>query len=318
VAALIEETALRPRPDRDTGLRAIRDAFDPTAIMAGRDYVGRCLRGHLPFGVITGSGTTRNELVMRITADCAMRDHLHTVRIAAPTHSTQAFLSACLEQLAVELVEANLNALHDLMDVFLRHESARGRRTVVIVENTDYCGLPVFKCMVAMAHVRAGATPAITFILTGSSDLHRILDTSDVAGLRQLTRQRLDLDNLPSAVRVAARPVPPPVRVPPNDDCVFQRSLAVILAGEVVERHELLPGWLMIGRNSKSGLRLDSRYVSRNHAALLVAADDVVIVDLKSTNGTLVNGVATGRQSLENGDVLGIGNFRLRYDCRAS
>jgi len=284
--------------------------------MAGREYVGRCLRGHLPFGVITGPATTRNELVMRITADCAMRDHLHTVRITTPTHSAQAFLSACLEQLAVELVDAKLNALHDLMDVFLRHESARGRRTVVIVEHADHCGLPVFKCMVALARVRAGATPAITFILTGSSELHRILDASDVAGLRQLTRQRLDLDHLPSSVKPVNPPVRPPVKVPTGADRVLHRSLAVILAGEVVERHELLPGWHMIGRNPKSGLRLDSRYVSRNHAALLVTPDDVVIVDLKSTNGTLVNGVPALRQSLDHGDVLCIGNFRLRYDCR--
>jgi hypothetical protein len=316
VAASIEETALRPLPETGNGLRAIRDAFNPTAIVAGRDYVSRCLRGHLPFGVITGSATTRSELVMRITADCAMRDNLHTVRIGAPTHSAQAFLCACLEQLAVELVEAKLNALHDLMDVFLRHESARGRRTVVIVENADHCGLPVFKCMVALAHVRAGTTPAITFILTGSPDLHRILDSSDVAGLRQLTRQRLGVDGLPSSAIAVPSPAAPHSRAPTKEGRVLQRSLAIILAGEVVERHELRPGWLMIGRSPKSGLCLDSRYVSRNHAALLVTRDDVVIVDLKSTNGTLVNGVAAVRQSLDHGDVLNIGNFRLRYDCR--
>ncbi len=290
------------------------EAFETTTVMAGRNYVRRCLRGHLPFGVITGSAASLNELVMRVTADCAVRENLHTVRIATPTHSARAFLSACLEQLAFDLFDGGLNALHDLMDVFLRHESARGRRTVIILENTQHCGLPVFKCMLALAQVRAGATPAVTFVLTGSPDLHRILNSPDMAGLRQFTRQRFDLDRGPVAT-VTAGAATPLVAVPAKSGVALQPSLAVMIAGEVVERHELQPGWMRVGRSPKCGLCLDSRYVSRNHAALLVTADDVVIVDLKSTNGTLVNGAPAVRQNLEHGDHLVIGNFRLRYDC---
>jgi hypothetical protein len=235
-------------------------------------------------------------------------------------HSTDAFLSACLEQLAFDLFDAGLNALHDLMDVFLRHESARGRRTVVIVEGANLCGLPVFKCMLALAKVRAGATPAVTFILTGTKDLHRILDSAAMAGLRQFTRQRFDLDRGPvttaAGSATTARTQVPGAGDPASSGAVLQRSLAVMLAGEIVERHELQPGWVLIGRSPQCGLCLDSPYVSRNHAALVVTADNVVIVDLRSTNGTLVNGAAAVRQSLDHGDLLVIGNFRLRFDCR--
>lgn len=111
-----------------------------------------------------------------------------------PTGSAQAFLSICLGQLGFELFDATIHDLQDLMVAFLRHESARGRRTVVIVEKADHCGLSVFECMQALSRVRAGATPGITFVLTGSPGLHRILDSPDVAGLRQCTRQRFDLD----------------------------------------------------------------------------------------------------------------------------
>ncbi len=320
MATLLEGTVLSPLPDTEGSFRAGPEALETTNLMAGRNYVRRCLRGHLPFGVITGSAPSLNELVMRVTADCAARQNLHTVRIAAPTHSAQAFLTACLEQLAFDLFDSGLNALHDLMDVFLRHESARGRRTVVILDNAHHFGLPVFKCMLALTQVRAGTTPAITFILTGSPDLHRILDSQDMAGLRQFTRQRFDLDRGPVAPAAGstatARTAASGVGEPANSGVVLQRSLAVMLAGEVVERHELLPGWLLIGRSPKCGLCLDSRYVSRNHAALLVTADDVAIVDLRSTNGTLVNGKAAVRQNLNHGDLLVMGNFRLRYDCR--
>ena len=72
----------------------------------------------------------------------------------------------------------------------------------------------------------------------------------------------------------------------------------------------------MIGRSPHCGLQLDSRYVSRQHALLVVTADSVTVVDLQSTNTTLVNGQVTVSQQLEHGDLVAIGNFRLRYDCR--
>lgn len=93
-------------------------------------------------------------------------------------------------------------------------------------------------------------------------------------------------------------------------------SIVVLLDGAIIERRKLAPGKLVIGRSPQSGLRLDSRYVSRHHAMLIVAADSVTVVDLRSTNATLVNGQAAISQRLEHGDLLAIGNFRLRYDCR--
>lgn len=177
MAALIESTAFSRLPESDS-----------------RDYVRRCLRRHQPFGVITGSGPARNALVMRIMADCQAHESLHTARIAVPTHSAEAFLAALLAQLGIEQFQATPDDLHDLMVAFLRHEGARGRRTVAILERTDHCGLPVFEIMRELSQVRVGATPPITFILTGSPDLHRILDSIALSGLKEFTRQRFDLD----------------------------------------------------------------------------------------------------------------------------
>ena len=93
-------------------------------------------------------------------------------------------------------------------------------------------------------------------------------------------------------------------------------TIIVLLDGAIVERRKLVPGKLVIGRSPHSGLRLDSRYVSRNHAVLVVTAGSVTVIDLQSTNSTLVNGQSATSQQLEHGDLLAIGNFRLRYDCR--
>lgn len=315
MAALLEGVTPGFIPCPDGNNRRIRQIFDPASVTAGLVYVRRCLRAHQPFGVITGSIRSLDALLLRIAADCAVREDLHTVRIASSTDSVQAFLSACLTQLGFELSEAALDDLHNLMVVFLRHESARGRRTVVILEDTDHCGPHVLELMKTLSCVRAGATPAITFILTGSPRLHRILNSPGISGLRQHTRRRFDIDDgVISAESIETKILQSGYSAVSGD--VLPRSLAVIRDGMIVERRELLPGRLLIGRSGHSGLRLESRYVSRNHAALLVTLREAVIVDLQSTNATLVNGQVASSQKLKHGDLLTIGDFRLQFDCR--
>lgn len=67
-----------------------------------------------------------------------------------------------------------------------------------------------------------------------------------------------------------------------------------------------------IGRAPGCELQIDSSSVSRHHALLLVSPREVVIEDLNSTNGVLVNGRKISRQLLNDGDVLTIGEVQFR------
>ena len=317
MAALFERLAL---PARSDTLRT----FDPAGVTAGLAYVSRCLRGHRPFGIITGSVGGLATLVERVAGDCTAREDLHTVRISTPTDSVQTFLSGCLAQLGFELRQAAFDDLHKLMLVFLRHESARGRRTVAIIEAPERFGPHVLEFMETLSRVRAGATAAMTFILVGSRDLHRILDSRGMAGIQPFTRERFDLDRSLAWVTPAGKTISVPepwstsrhTAEPSTAVTLSSHNLLVMLDGAILERRELSPGRLVIGRSPHCGLQLDSRYVSRQHALLVVTADSVTVVDLQSTNTTLVNGQVTVSQQLEHGDLVAIGNFRLRYDCR--
>lgn len=320
MAALLEDT--RPVPPAT----ANQTASDSPAVTAGLAYASRCLRGHRPFGVVTGSPGTLTGLCDRIEAECRAREDLHIIRPGQPTDSVQEFLHACLAQLGFELFDAGLDDFHNLLVVFLRHESARGRRTIAIIEDTQHYGPRVLEFMHTISKVRAGATPSMTFLLAGSQDLNRVLDSRGMAALRTFTRERFDLDRAVAWVagpggtrskleRLDARSLPPasaPVVADPP-----RRTLTVMLDGTTVERRVLAGGRFIIGRSPNCTLRLDSRYVSRHHAALLVADDGVTVVDLRSRNGTLVNGEPAGSRTLNDGDLLGIGNFRIRYSVLA-
>jgi pSer/pThr/pTyr-binding forkhead associated (FHA) protein len=74
----------------------------------------------------------------------------------------------------------------------------------------------------------------------------------------------------------------------------------------------LSPGELIIGREEGSAIRLQDGNVSHQHALLRVHGEDVTIEDLRSTNGTKVNGVAIDSPAdLAPGDVIDVGGVQL-------
>ena len=71
---------------------------------------------------------------------------------------------------------------------------------------------------------------------------------------------------------------------------------------------------LLIGRASNADIRLDDTGVSRQHAEIRREGDDVVLVDLGSTNGSNVNGRTIERARLTPGDRIELGRSVLVYE----
>ena len=80
-------------------------------------------------------------------------------------------------------------------------------------------------------------------------------------------------------------------------------------------RHPLEPPGLTIGRGTASDIRIDDPGVSRRHVEFRVqpgsSSTSVSVVDLGSTNGTVVNGQRVQQAVLEDGSVVQIGSTRI-------
>lgn len=70
---------------------------------------------------------------------------------------------------------------------------------------------------------------------------------------------------------------------------------------------------LIIGRRADSDLCLPFPAVSAAHAAVITVLDDSFLEDLRSTNGTLVNGKSISKHFLREGDEIDIGRQKLVY-----
>lgn len=70
-----------------------------------------------------------------------------------------------------------------------------------------------------------------------------------------------------------------------------------------------------IGRRADSTIVLSDPNVSRNHAEIRPAGTGWVLVDLGSTNGSLINGVRVSIQALEDGAEIAFGNTRIWFEA---
>jgi hypothetical protein len=74
------------------------------------------------------------------------------------------------------------------------------------------------------------------------------------------------------------------------------------------------PEPLSIGRLPESDVVVSDPNASRRHAEIRRAGNDVVLVDLNSTNGTRVNGATVRERKLADGDQIVIGTTVLRFE----
>ena len=81
---------------------------------------------------------------------------------------------------------------------------------------------------------------------------------------------------------------------------------------EIPFAFRILPGNIKtMGRAARADFVVDAGMVSRIHCRLTAGAAELEVLDLKSTNGTFVNGARVARAALKNGDRLGIGRVEL-------
>jgi ABC transport system ATP-binding/permease protein len=66
-----------------------------------------------------------------------------------------------------------------------------------------------------------------------------------------------------------------------------------------------------VGRAPRADFIVDAALVSRLHCRITATADNLEVVDLKSTNGTFVNGKRVTKGRLGSGDLLRVGRVEL-------
>jgi pSer/pThr/pTyr-binding forkhead associated (FHA) protein len=87
----------------------------------------------------------------------------------------------------------------------------------------------------------------------------------------------------------------------------------LVVFDETVRGVELPECGVVIGRSRRVDLPLEDRLLSRKHCIIVPVNDTYCVADLKSANGTFLNGVQVMHSVLEFDDVIEVGNTVLVF-----
>jgi hypothetical protein len=93
-------------------------------------------------------------------------------------------------------------------------------------------------------------------------------------------------------------------------------KLTLQYEGIVLKEYDLGAG-VTIGRLPDNSVLVDNPAVSGHHARVFQEGTDVILEDLRSTNGTFVNGCPITRHVLQHGDEVLVGKHALVFDQHA-
>lgn len=106
-----------------------------------------------------------------------------------------------------------------------------------------------------------------------------------------------------------------PARAEERDHVLVRRGTLVVLAGTDVDTEHVSTGEeMLVGTQASCDVILHDAAVSRFHCRIALGGRSVVVRDLESANGTLVDGVAILEAHLKSGAMLTIGRTQLRFD----
>ncbi|HTY98925.1 MAG TPA: FHA domain-containing protein [Rhodocyclaceae bacterium] len=95
-------------------------------------------------------------------------------------------------------------------------------------------------------------------------------------------------------------------------------KLILSMDGLVLKEIPLSKERMTIGRKPQNDIQIDNLAISGEHAVIVTILNDSFLEDLNSTNGTFINGQVVKKHFLQNGDVIELGKYRLKYVSEAT
>lgn len=90
-------------------------------------------------------------------------------------------------------------------------------------------------------------------------------------------------------------------------------KLILSLDGMVLRDFKIETERVKIGRKPHNDMQIDNLAISGEHAVITTIQGDSFLEDLGSTNGTLVNGQPVKKHFMQDGDLIELGKYKIKY-----
>jgi len=164
------------------------------------------------------------------------------------------------------------------------------------------------KGTLSLMHRYTGGIPRLINILCDTAMLSAFVESKSKISLKMIEEVILELQWKPYSERSLKIEHPKEVygldQQPPR--------VIIQISGTEEKREYILDQEIVtIGRFKDNDIRIDNRFISGHHAKIVTIQEQSYVVDLRSTNGTLVNGQRITKCRLKNSDSISL-SVRMR------
>ena len=266
--------------------------------------------------------------------------------------STRQLVSGMLRQYGVDVIPQQDEQMLQTLGNYLSQQTRMGQAPILVVDNADRLGSSTLSLLNWLTALDAKGRYALRIVLTGKERLAELASKHSMRNLERrhpavfalnpLSRQEAviylrtrmiaaggERSEEVFSIDVCERlhelsrgwpgllndnALEAMARMEELKDTRSAPRVIVTREGETLAEYAITKRETVIGRDEMADIVVKDVYVSKLHAMLQVYSNGLVLLDLNSTNGTIVNSVETPKRILRNNDIISLGQHRLKIE----
>ncbi len=251
-------------------------------------------------------------------------------------------LSEILSQFGYNTGLGETDELLSMIKVFAVQQTCSCEPPVIFIDNVDRMYPSALKALDTLAGMKTKQRFVIRLILTGHEGLRSLIEADGMSNVAERSADIFSMEPLTPIetklylhARLRACGVKHVDKMFPVAVCdrlheksggwpglLNQHARATLRPdlprfiitknGKTVAEYEFQEKKMLLGRSDFADIVIDDDSVSKIHIALMLYSDGLILLDLNSANGTIVNSVRVTSTILKDNDIISLGNHRIK------
>ncbi len=304
-------------------------------------YLRSVLKGKNSVGLLQGPNACGKTTMVRQLSEKLPSDAAVAV-IDGSRIKPRELLSEILTQFGYDTGLGEVDELLSMIKVFAVQQTCSCEPPVIFIDNVDRMYPSALKALDTLAGMKAKQNFVIRLILTGHEGLRSLIESDGMRSIAKRSTEIFSMDPLTPIetklylhARLRACGVKQVDKMFPVAVCnrlheksggwpglLNQHARATLRSelprfiitknGKTVAEYEFQEKKMLLGRSEFADIVIDDDSVSKIHIALILYSDGLILLDLNSANGTIVNSARVTSTILKDNDVISLGNHRIK------
>ena len=307
----------------------------------GLKFLRGVLKDKKGVGILQGPSACGKTTIVRQLCE-KLPDDAAVAVIDGSRIKSRELLSDILSQFGYDTGLGEVDELLNMIQVFAAQQTSSCEPPVIFVDNFDRMYPSALKTLDKLAEMKTKGRFVIRLIMTGQEGLSSLLDSDGMSNIAERSADIFSMEPLTPIetklylhARLRACGIKRADKMFPEAVCdrLHEKSggwpgllneiardtlrpdppqFVITKNRKTVAKYTFQEKKMLLGRSEFADIVVDDDFVSKIHIALLLYSDALVLLDLNSVNGTIVNSRQVKSTILKEDDIISLGDHRIK------